>query len=92
MIQISKILCPIDFSDFSRDALDHAVALATWYRAELTVMHVFAIPQVSAAEEDSADLIVMGVRGRGALDRLLFGSTTDHVIRQANCPVLTIRK
>ena len=41
MIQISKILCPVDFSEFSRDALDHAVALANWYRAELLVLHVF---------------------------------------------------
>jgi nucleotide-binding universal stress UspA family protein len=42
-------------------------------------------------EEEKADLIVMGVRGRGALERLLFGSTTDHVVRRATCPVLTIR-
>jgi nucleotide-binding universal stress UspA family protein len=46
MIHISRILCPIDFSEFSRDALDHAAALAHWYHAELTVMHVFAIPAV----------------------------------------------
>jgi hypothetical protein len=27
MIEIQRILCPIDFSDFSRRALDHAVAI-----------------------------------------------------------------
>jgi len=43
-----------------------------------------------AAEED-ADLIVLGVQGRTAADLLLFGSTTQHVVRQAECPVLTIR-
>jgi nucleotide-binding universal stress UspA family protein len=43
------------------------------------------------ARERGADLIVLGVQGRGALDRMLFGSTTNHVIRQAACPVLTIR-
>src|SRR5690349_12999311 len=45
-VNIERILCPIDFSEFSRDALDHAVALATWYRATLTVMHVIEIPPV----------------------------------------------
>jgi nucleotide-binding universal stress UspA family protein len=43
------------------------------------------------AQERGADLIVLGVHGRGVLDRMLFGSTTNHVIRQAVCPVLTIR-
>jgi nucleotide-binding universal stress UspA family protein len=33
---------------------------------------------------------VVGVHGRNALDLLLFGSTTHHVIRNAPCPVLTI--
>jgi nucleotide-binding universal stress UspA family protein len=39
----------------------------------------------------AADLIVMGVRGRGALDVALFGSNTQHVVRAADCPVLTVR-
>jgi nucleotide-binding universal stress UspA family protein len=41
--------------------------------------------------EEEADLIVMGVHGRGALDLLLFGSNTHHVIRAATCPVLIVR-
>jgi nucleotide-binding universal stress UspA family protein len=43
------------------------------------------------ADEELIDLIVMGVRGRGAADLLLFGSTVQHVVRQAPCPVLTLR-
>jgi nucleotide-binding universal stress UspA family protein len=43
------------------------------------------------ARERGADLIVLGVQGRGTLNRMLFGSTANHVIRQAACPVLTIR-
>jgi nucleotide-binding universal stress UspA family protein len=39
-----------------------------------------------------ADLIVMGVHGRGALDLVVFGSTTHQVIREARCPVLIVRK
>ena len=41
------------------------------------------------AEEVEADLIVMGVHGTGAADR--FGSTTHRIVREAPCPVLTLR-
>lgn len=44
------------------------------------------------AAEDQADLIVLGVQGLGPIDGMLFGSTTAHVVRQALCPVLTIRR
>lgn len=46
---------------------------------------------VKVAEERRADLIVMGVTGRGQINRMLFGSTTAQVVREAACPVLTIR-
>ena len=45
-----------------------------------------------AANERLIDLIVMGVHGRNALDRRAFGSTTEHIIRRATCPVLTVRE
>jgi len=34
---------------------------------------------------------VAGVRGRGAVDLALFGSTTHRVIQLAPCPVLVVR-
>jgi len=43
------------------------------------------------AAEHHADLIVMGVRGRGPIDLTLFGSTTNQVVRRATCPVVTVR-
>jgi nucleotide-binding universal stress UspA family protein len=46
---------------------------------------------LSAAADDNSDLIVMGVQGRGTTDRFFFGSTTTHVVREAHCPVLTLR-
>jgi nucleotide-binding universal stress UspA family protein len=46
---------------------------------------------LDVAEKENAEMIVMGVHGRGALNRRLFGSTTHHVIREARCPVLTLR-
>ena len=33
MVSINRILCPIDFSDFSLDALRHGLRLAQWYSA-----------------------------------------------------------
>jgi nucleotide-binding universal stress UspA family protein len=44
------------------------------------------------AGEISADLIVMGVHGRNAVDLILFGSTTNQIVRRASCPVLTLRQ
>jgi len=46
---------------------------------------------VRLATEQAADLIVLGVHGRGAVDLMFFGSTAQHVVRQAACPVLTLR-
>ena len=42
------------------------------------------------AAERHADLIVMGVHGRGAIERIVFGSNTYAVVRDATCPVLTV--
>lgn len=42
------------------------------------------------ALERGSDLIVMGVRGRNPVDVAVFGSTTQHVVRGAHCPVLVI--
>jgi nucleotide-binding universal stress UspA family protein len=46
---------------------------------------------VRIAERERYDVIVMGVEARSAADLLLFGSTTQHVLRRAPCPVLTVR-
>ena len=48
MIEMRRILCPIDFSEHSRRALDHAVAIARWYGAAVTVLHVFSPVTVAA--------------------------------------------
>jgi nucleotide-binding universal stress UspA family protein len=46
---------------------------------------------ITVARARSADLIVMGVSGRGATDVALLGSTTHQVIREGTKPVLTVR-
>jgi nucleotide-binding universal stress UspA family protein len=44
-----------------------------------------------AAREMAADLIVVGSRHRGLLQRLLFGSVSGELVVEAPCDVLVIR-
>jgi len=141
MIEIRKILCPTDFSEFSRHALDLSLALAQWYEAEVTVLHV--LPRIAAnptylpeplviapvareraleelgrfvhqsrragvttevvleegdtvrrildlAKRLPADLLGLGTHGRGGFERFMLGSVTEKVLRKAPCPVLTL--
>ena len=146
MVKIGRILCPVDFSDFSRRALDHAIAVARWYGSRLTVLYVYQPPapafapltslvagpvepfvltpgdreqlrqqvktftpaedlkdipvESCVAEGDaaleilaaaqSADMIVMGTHGRSGFEHLVLGSVTEKVLRKAMCPLLTI--
>ena len=46
---------------------------------------------LASARELGADLIVMATHGRGRIGHLLFGSVTEAVVRNAVCPVLTLR-
>lgn len=48
MIPIERILCPIDFSEFSRRALDHAAAIARRYESTVTVFNVTTVPPAAA--------------------------------------------
>jgi nucleotide-binding universal stress UspA family protein len=146
-IQFRRILCAVDFSESSLDALAYAINMAQEADAQLTVLHVVEWPPVLIAEpmmptpdlsgvreatvadarrklhelipeqartyctvetavvegrayreilrqatERQSSLVVMGVHGRGALDLLVFGSTTHHVIRTSACPVLIVRR
>lgn len=43
------------------------------------------------AAEGPTDLIVMGAQGRGGAALATLGSTTQHVVRAASCPVLAVR-
>ncbi|HHS14170.1 MAG TPA: universal stress protein [bacterium] len=40
MISFKKILCPTDFSEFSYEALQRAIDMASQFKAELIVLHV----------------------------------------------------
>lgn len=56
MIQITRILCPVDLSEISRRALEHATVLARWYDARLTVLYVVPSP--------AAEVVPAFVNGR----------------------------
>ena len=144
-IEIDRILCPIDFSDTSRHALDHAATLARWYGARLMLAYVhptlviapmapglplmpgviLTVDDRKAVEEslesfgreeigdrlpvsrhvlegDAAreitafardcgpQLIVIGTHGRSGVERFVMGSVAERVLRTASCPVLTV--
>jgi len=44
----------------------------------------------SFAAKEKADLIVMGTHGYKGLDKILFGSVAEKIVKTAPCPVLTI--
>lgn len=78
----------------AREALDTAVAPDVRIACNVRDRLVFGHPAqqiLEVAAQERPDVIVMGVQGRGALDLLMFGSTTHHVVRHAACPVLTVR-
>jgi nucleotide-binding universal stress UspA family protein len=45
---------------------------------------------IQLAVEAQIDMVAMGVRGRGALDLAVFGSTTYRVLQLGPCPVLAV--
>lgn len=56
-----------------------------------TVVVGYAAEEIlSLAETEKADMIVMGTRGRKGLDRILFGSVAEKVVKSSACPVLTV--
>jgi nucleotide-binding universal stress UspA family protein len=62
-----------------------------WCKPETQFTHGKPYQRIlETARTEGTDLIVMGVRGRNAFDVMLFGSTTNQVVRHATCPVLTL--
>jgi len=139
----TRILCPMDFSPASYQALGFALGLVRPGDGQVTLLHAIewlaeheprtmahfnveeyrryliedAHERLRAVVAEAApgstqvkdvvtvgrahpevvrlsaehDLIVMGAQGRGGWGLSLFGSTTQHVVRTAACPVLTVR-
>lgn len=46
---------------------------------------------IKFATDEKIDMIVIGTYGRVGLERFLFGSTAERVVRRAPCPVMSVR-
>lgn len=61
---------------------------------EYETMNIIGLPHIevmNVAKDKGIDMIVMGTHGRTGIDRVLFGSTAEKVVKKAPCPVLTVR-
>jgi nucleotide-binding universal stress UspA family protein len=45
---------------------------------------------INFAKENEMDMIIMGTHGYKGLEKVLFGSVAEKVVKLASCPVLTI--
>ncbi len=46
---------------------------------------------IKFAEKDKSDVIVIGTHGRSGLEKFIFGSTAERVVRKAPCAVMSVR-
>lgn len=79
--------------DHARERLHAQLAQepTTWCEIEEIVAIDRAYKAVlKQATASKADLIVMGAQGTGGVELMLYGSNTQHVLRAAPCPVLTV--
>ena len=91
---IRTILLATDLSPSATSAALCAMELASQLGAQLVVASVIdreGPTVVSAGEEERADLIAIGTRGREGMTRGLLGSVPDHIVRHGLCPVLVVR-
>jgi nucleotide-binding universal stress UspA family protein len=82
------------FLEHARDRLHASLASARTSACdlqELVVVDRAYKAVLRRAGEWPADLIVMGAQGSAGIELMLYGSNTQHVVRAATCPVLTVR-
>jgi nucleotide-binding universal stress UspA family protein len=80
-----------DRATAARAALDQAASTLDLPGAETVAVAGAPGPSLcDLAASLPASVIVMGTRGHGGIRRAVLGSVSDHVVRNAPCPVLTI--
>jgi nucleotide-binding universal stress UspA family protein len=50
MIQIKRVIHPTDFSENSKEALEFALAICEWHKADLTLLHVCEVLEFAPPE------------------------------------------
>lgn len=74
-----------EMEDFLEDNLDRPLA------HESKVLQGNIVDKInSVAESEGVDMIVMGTHGYKGLEKAMFGSVAERVVKTAPCPVLTI--
>jgi nucleotide-binding universal stress UspA family protein len=64
---------------------------ANWCKPRTSILEGWPYDElVKYATTRDIDIIVLGVRGHGLVKTLFLGSTTDRVIRNSTCPVLSV--
>ena len=62
------------------------------YKVELLIDTLHPAEQmVQYAEKEGINQIFIGVEKKSKVDKLIFGSTAQHMILKAPCPVLTVK-
>jgi nucleotide-binding universal stress UspA family protein len=77
----------------ARRRLNDFVAEAKHQDVKVETVLVEGVPAdaiLRAADEDSADLILITVHSKGFVERALLGATAERVIREAHLPVISI--
>jgi nucleotide-binding universal stress UspA family protein len=97
LAQAAAVHCDLDYLHESKAELrafvgDTSLETISWAptpRLVVTIGHP-GDQVLEAARLHEADLIVMGTQGLGGLRKLVFGSTTDRVLRRTEVPVLAV--
>ena len=83
-----------ELSQHAGERLNKFVAenLATLGKAEAAILCGRPADEIVAyADKINATMIVMTTHGYSGIKHALLGSTTEQVLRHANCPVLSVR-
>lgn len=61
-------------------------------KAKGKVLNGYAAEEIlKQAKEGEADIIIMGTHGRKGIDRILFGSVAEKIVKSSPIPVMTVR-
>jgi len=125
--KLTKILCPVNFTETAKLALNYAAAIAVRFKAHLTALYIdeegktdrekasdelcrwfpdevttqcsvepivlsgHAANQIIAfAQEGDFDLLVIGAERKPLLHSILFGTTTEAILRASPIPILVV--